>query len=60
MFSVILDPFQGSFFREIRISTTSHSEYKISKRKNECYQKAKISFLGLQVLLTGLWNLKNI
>ena len=41
MFSVILDPFQGSFFREIRISTTSHSEYKISKRKNKCYQKAK-------------------
>ena len=59
--SLFLDSFQGNFYREKSLPCRrAHSKYKISKRKTKRNKRHKISFLSLQVLLTGLLNLKDI
>ena len=61
--SLFLDTFQGSFFpRKQNLHHVYESIRRIRylKGKLNVIKRLKISFLGLQVLLTGMWNLKDI
>ena len=60
---LFLNTFQGNFPRENGISATSMNAFEIiryHKRKRNVIKTNKLSFLGLQVLLTGLWDFKDI